>query len=72
MPSRATRARTPRQLVPGTKLRVRIGEIDVDATVLEDRGPIAPGGLHLLRLIAQLDPGGEPSTFDLSIDLGSG
>jgi hypothetical protein len=59
---------SPKRLPPGTIVDVRVGGRLLHATVLEDLGPLAPGGLHVVRLTAELAPG-EASTFDLSIDV---
>ncbi len=61
----------PKRLPAGTTVEVRLQGRTVQATVLEDLGPIGPDPRHVVRLAAQLEPGEELTTFDLAIDVES-
>jgi hypothetical protein len=63
------RKRRPKRFEPGSTLKVKVGTRMLTATVLEDLGPIAPDGKHVVRLRASFSEEEEPSDFELSLDV---
>lgn len=52
----------------GTKVSLEFGASTIQAIVIDDHGPIGPGGIRLLRVRAELNDGIEPLEFDVRED----
>jgi len=67
------KAMTKKSQVPtlpavGSKVRMRFGSSDVDAIVLEHRGPLGVGGQELLRVRFQYEDANEPIDTEVPVD----
>ncbi len=52
----------------GSKVRMRFGTSEVEATVLEHRGPLGVGGQQLLRVRFQYEDANEPIHTEVPVD----
>lgn len=52
----------------GSKVRMRFGTSDVEATVLEHRGPLGVGGRQLLRVRFQYEGANEAIVTEVPLD----
>jgi len=49
----------------GAKVTLKFGGREVNAIVIEDRGPLGIGGRRILRVQLELEDGDEPIEFEL-------
>lgn len=59
---------TPTLPAVGSKVRMRFGSSDVEATVLEHRGPLGVGGQQLLRVRFQYEDANEAIDTEVPVD----
>ena len=51
----------------GSRVMVAFGVKDVEATVIEDRGPVGMGGRWLIRVRVEIEGVDEPFEFELPV-----
>lgn len=62
------RGKRPKKITVGANVAFELGGSTVVGVVIEDRGPLGPGGLRLLRVRARLDDLIEPFEADVRED----
>jgi len=62
------KSQTPPLPAVGSKVRMRFGSSDVEAIVLEHRGPLGVGGQEILRVRFQYEDANEPIDTEVAVD----
>jgi hypothetical protein len=68
MEAMTQKSQTPPLPAVGSKVRMRFGSSDVEATVLEHRGPLGVGGQELLRVRFKYEDANEPIDTEVAVD----